>query len=118
MVKDSGSSLTMDIGSHNKIDPTLQNLGGDSTDDRGPGPHRFQTDHRDNPTEIDYGQDKLPTVEVRRGIKWGPTLMAQIKVNNTEVEAIVDTGAEVTILSKDFCAKLIPNGTVIYGTSR
>lgn len=109
MVKDSGSLLTTEYRSHTNQQPPLVNevhqhdplwkrCGGDSTDDRGPSP----------PSTI-CEDDTQPTIEIRRGIKWGPTLLMHIKINETSVEAVVDTGAEVTILSEDFFTSIAPD---------
>ena len=44
--------------------------------------------------------------EVRRGARVGPTLVVLMAMNEMEVEAVVDTGAEVTIVSEGFYQKL------------
>ena len=46
------------------------------------------------------------TIDVRQSSRWGPTLLATLKVNGKPVQATVDTGATVTILSQDFFKQL------------
>ena len=68
--------------------------GGDSTDDRGPSP-------------VAPGNEAAQGLrEVRRGARVGPTLVVLMAMNEMEVEAVVDTGAEVTIISEGFYQKL------------
>lgn len=53
----------------------------------------------------DDDQD-LIAIHVSRTTRRGPALMITITINNHEVDAVVDTGAEVTLLSTDFCTRI------------
>ena len=67
--------------------PQCSDCGGDSTDDRGPG-------------REDGSKGKL--LEIRRGTRTGPALAVLVEVDGVSVEAIVDMGAEATLLSEAF----------------
>ena len=52
-----------------------------------------------------------PKINIRRSTQWGPTLLASIEVNGQPVQATVDTGATVTILSQQLYERLgVPEG--------
>ena len=92
--------------------------GGDSTDDRGPSmeagsgprvasPHGGDSTDDRGPSPVAPGNEAAQGLrEVRRGARVGPTLVVLMAVNEMEVEAVVDTGAEVTIISEGFYQKL------------
>ena len=62
-------------------------FGGDSTNNCGPG---------------GQGDTDGVSLEVRRGARTGPTLVVETQVTGAQVEAIMDMGAEATLLSEGF----------------
>ena len=97
VVGDSGSHKTnTNQCSHTQCNMTdgPGHYGGDSTDDHGPG-----------------DQDDIDGVsfEIRQGARTGPTLVVEVKVNGTRVDAMVDMGVEVTLLLESFFRSIDDN---------
>ena len=93
MVGDSGDLPTTSQRSHNRRDQArgLGPYGGDSTDDRGPAV---------------VGRQAEAPLQIRRGARTGPTLVVEMGLGGCKVEAVVDTGAEVTLVSNDFFSSM------------
>ena len=50
--------------------------------------------------------DSYEEVQVRQAVTHGRTLWVPVSVNNFPVEAVIDTGAEITIVSEEFASRL------------
>ncbi|XP_038154197.1 uncharacterized protein LOC119791901 [Cyprinodon tularosa] len=71
---------------------------------RSPSP----TTRRTTASEHDMAQEQTrsPTLTISRATNRGPSLHITLKVNNTPVQAVVDTGAEATVLSEGLYKQL------------
>ena len=89
VVGDSGDLLTTSQRNHKRRGQArgLGPYGRDSMGDRGPA---VMERHGEAPLQI------------RRGARTGPTLAVEMGLDGCKVEAVVDTGTEVTLVFKDF----------------